>query len=175
MKLILIYGPPASGKLTIARELSKLTNFKLVHNHLTVDLISSILSSSDKDFWHYVNKLRYDLLSLLFAKNFNAIFTMVFDSRHPDNFKNITKFVENKNGKIFFVQLKPHKEILLKRVKGESRKRYGKLTSVKELGDSFKIFDTYGKFSHKNHLEIDNSNISPKRAALIIKKYFTLK
>ena len=31
-KLIFIYGPPADGKLTTARELEKVTGYKLVHN-----------------------------------------------------------------------------------------------------------------------------------------------
>ena len=39
----------------------------------------------------------------------------------------------------------------------------------------FEKFDTYGKFNHKNHLEIDNSNLSAKKTAEKIKKYFKLK
>jgi replication-associated recombination protein RarA len=39
MKLILLYGPPAVGKLTIAKEIARLTGFKLFHAHLTSDLV----------------------------------------------------------------------------------------------------------------------------------------
>jgi hypothetical protein len=35
--LVYIYGPPASGKLTIAGRLSELTGIPLFHNHLTVN------------------------------------------------------------------------------------------------------------------------------------------
>jgi replication-associated recombination protein RarA len=34
MKLLL-YGPPAVGKLTIAKEIARLTGFKVAHAHLT--------------------------------------------------------------------------------------------------------------------------------------------
>jgi cytidylate kinase len=39
MKLLFLYGPAASGKLTIARELTTLTGFALFHNHLVVDAV----------------------------------------------------------------------------------------------------------------------------------------
>ncbi|HIJ11483.1 TPA: hypothetical protein HA278_05490, partial [Candidatus Woesearchaeota archaeon] len=42
MIFVLIYGPMAVGKLTVAKELVKLTGYKLFHNHLTVDLVGSI-------------------------------------------------------------------------------------------------------------------------------------
>lgn len=50
MKLIYIYGPPASGKLTVAKELEKLTKYKLFHNHLINDVISEIMDF-DKDIF----------------------------------------------------------------------------------------------------------------------------
>lgn len=42
MKLLLLYGPPAVGKLTVARELAARTGWRLFHNHLTVDLALAI-------------------------------------------------------------------------------------------------------------------------------------
>jgi hypothetical protein len=37
VKLVVLYGLPATGKLMVARELSRLTGLRLFHNHLTVD------------------------------------------------------------------------------------------------------------------------------------------
>lgn len=42
MKLIFIYGQPAVGKLTVAKELEKITGYKILHNHLFVDLVRSV-------------------------------------------------------------------------------------------------------------------------------------
>src|SRR5476651_1724683 len=42
MKLVFLHGPPAAGKLTVARELAALTGLRLFHNHLTVNLALAV-------------------------------------------------------------------------------------------------------------------------------------
>jgi hypothetical protein len=37
MTLVIIFGPPAVGKMTVGLELQRLTGFGLFHNHMTVD------------------------------------------------------------------------------------------------------------------------------------------
>ena len=50
MKLIFIYGMPATGKLTVARELANMTGLKLFHNHLVVDLLLSTFEFGSEPF-----------------------------------------------------------------------------------------------------------------------------
>ncbi|GJM72894.1 hypothetical protein HMSSN036_51100 [Paenibacillus macerans] len=40
MKLIVLFGPQAVGKMTVGQELAKITGLKLFHNHMTIDLVS---------------------------------------------------------------------------------------------------------------------------------------
>ncbi|TAG32901.1 MAG: hypothetical protein EAZ36_01575 [Verrucomicrobia bacterium] len=42
MKLLFLHGPPAVGKLTVAREVSARTGWRLFHNHLAVDVALSL-------------------------------------------------------------------------------------------------------------------------------------
>ena len=42
MFVVFLYGPPASGKHTIGKRLSALLNIPLFHNHLTVDLATTL-------------------------------------------------------------------------------------------------------------------------------------
>ena len=125
-KVVLIYGPPASGKLTVAKALSKITGYKIFHNHQTNDLLRSFLPYKTKDFWTYVQKLREEVLSIILKEKVNIILTMVYNSENPKNFRRFCKIAEKNKANIYFVQLKPNKETLLKRVKGESRKKYTK-------------------------------------------------
>ena len=50
MKLIFIYGLPATGKLTVAVELAAMTGYKLFHNHLVVDLLLSVFDFGSPPF-----------------------------------------------------------------------------------------------------------------------------
>lgn len=38
-KLLILFGPPAVGKMTVGKELSALTGMKLFHNHMTIELV----------------------------------------------------------------------------------------------------------------------------------------
>ena len=50
MRVIFIYGPPASGKLTVARELAKCTRMALFHNHMIVDAVESVFPFGSEAF-----------------------------------------------------------------------------------------------------------------------------
>jgi hypothetical protein len=41
--LIFIIGPQAVGKMTVGHELSRMTGFKFMHNHQTIDLLLPFL------------------------------------------------------------------------------------------------------------------------------------
>ena len=50
MELLFIYGPAAVGKLTVGRELAKLTGFRHFHNHLTVDAVMAVFDFGSESF-----------------------------------------------------------------------------------------------------------------------------
>ena len=50
MKLVVIFGPPAVGKMTVGFELAKLTGLKLFHNHLTIELVLNFFDFSTPQF-----------------------------------------------------------------------------------------------------------------------------
>ena len=41
--LVFIFGPSAVGKMTVGQELQKLTGYKLLYNHMVVDLITEFV------------------------------------------------------------------------------------------------------------------------------------
>lgn len=48
MKFVMIFGPQAVGKMTVGKELQKITELKLFHNHMTIDLLAPILDLIQK-------------------------------------------------------------------------------------------------------------------------------
>ena len=131
MKLIYIYGPPASGKLTVAKELEKLTKYKLFHNHLINDVISEIMDFEHPKFWKFTDRLKLEVFGL--ASRFNVggmIFTQTYvGGSFP---KKAKKIIEKYDGRVYFVKLEPSKEELMKRVCYVFRKKYQKFSSKNE-------------------------------------------
>jgi hypothetical protein len=50
MRLIFLYGPPASGKLTIGRLVAEQTGHALFHNHLIVDAVAALFPFGSAEF-----------------------------------------------------------------------------------------------------------------------------
>lgn len=172
MKLVYIYGMPAVGKLTVAKELEKITGFKLFHNHLTADYVSSLFPLKNE----MSNQLKYEVAYKMFEAaaqhDINIIFTMAHNIIHNGFVENIVKIIEKYNGKILFVKLTCQKDKLYERVIKNSRKKFGKAKTIEEMDDIIlreKEFSTL-----KESLIIDNTYISPKKCAQKIKEHYKL-
>ena len=50
MKFIIITGPQAVGKMTVGQELVKITNLKLLHNHMTIEVLTKIFDYNKEIF-----------------------------------------------------------------------------------------------------------------------------
>lgn len=65
MKLVIIFGPQAVGKMTVGQELSKKTNLKLFHNHMTIDLVSNFFSYGSQEGKRLVKLFRKEIFEQL--------------------------------------------------------------------------------------------------------------
>ena len=171
MNLIVIYGPPAVGKLTVANHLAKLTGYKVFHNHYSLDAVGSIIPMDHKDFWKEVGLIRNRMFELAAKNSINLIFTYCNGNKKGDYrfLRRIIRIVEKHKGKVKFVHLTCDKEQLYKRVKSASRENFDKMKSVKTLKNSLKKWDFYTSIPFVKSLKIDNTNLSAKKTAEKIK------
>src|SRR6266852_4000919 len=75
MRLVVLYGPPGVGKLTVGSELSELTGFKLFHNHLTVNLVCRLLLEKKKDWNRLAARIRLDMFAEAAREGVDLILT----------------------------------------------------------------------------------------------------
>ena len=62
-----IFGPQAVGKMTVGQELEKITGYKLLYNHMTIEMTRKIFDY-DKEAFHRINeKIRTDMFEELHA------------------------------------------------------------------------------------------------------------
>lgn len=79
MKLVIIFGPPAVGKMTVGFELARLTGLKLFHNHMTIDLVANFFPHSTPSFNRLNDEFRRRIFEEVAASDLpGLIFTFVW-------------------------------------------------------------------------------------------------
>jgi hypothetical protein len=176
MKIVAIYGPPACGKLAVAKALSQLTQFPIFHNHLTVNLAKELAQFRTELYFDLVESLRLAVIEAFLRSNENGlIFTLFYWNLQRDNefIARVKDVVTSKGGQINFICLNPKAEILRKRVYQKGRIEYGKPASVQELQKAMEGW-SYSEVPCSNSFVLDNSSIPPKEAADLIASRFSL-
>lgn len=175
MKLVIIYGPPAVGKLTVAKELAALTGYKLFHNHLTVNLVESLFEFGTPVFWEQVCHIREYLFEAAAQNNVNLIFTFVYAAGEDDRIiRNYINIIEKRGGEVCLVQLKASIEELKKRVVEMNRMHYKKMTKTYQLEKWVAKYNLFSQVPERESFVIDNTILSPKKAARLITAHFQL-
>lgn len=176
MNLVFIYGPPAVGKLTIAEELAKITNYKLFHNHLTQDLARELYPAHDEVRFGLVDKLRLATFEYAAQQNTDIIFTFVYAGEGDDDFVSKTvDLIKKHGGTVLFIELSAPDAVLLERVDNESRKRFHKLKDASVLNEQLKSKRFSKSVKQTNIFCLDSSKQNPLESAKLIQKYFKIR
>ncbi|HEX4321446.1 MAG TPA: AAA family ATPase, partial [Acidobacteriaceae bacterium] len=132
MRLIFIYGKPATGKLTVAKELAAITGYKLFHNHLAVDLLLSVFEFGSAPFVELREQIWLSVFEQASRSGLEGlIFTFAPEVTVRANFPTEAQAtVEREGGKVRFVELVCPMAELKRRIDTPSRREYQKLTSV---------------------------------------------
>jgi adenylate kinase len=170
VKLIFLHGLPGVGKLTVARELAKLTGFKIFHNHLVVDLVQSVFEFGTLPFVELREKVWLEVFSRAVAANLNGlIFTFAFDRTVRESFiGNTREVIESSGGEVLFVELRCSTEELERRIEHPSRQRFGKLSSVGQFRELKEAGAFVGPWIPTERLVVDTTELSASDAARLI-------
>jgi len=170
MELIFIYGAPAIGKYTVAKELQEKTGYKLFHNHLTADLAGSIFESGTMQYSELAASLRLLVIEQCVKNKLPGLIMTyaygleTFEGKYDDDFiKEMIKI--NETGKIVFVKLECSKEEQLKRLNLPSRKEFNKLTDKNILKNIEAKYETNKTIPFVDSTVIDNSSLAPEETA----------
>jgi chloramphenicol 3-O-phosphotransferase len=138
--LIYLYGPPASGKLTVAEKLAELTGFTLFHNHVTVNAIGSVFPFGSEAYEDVLHRLRLDVFGTASKTGANLIFTNNSAWPGPYGRARFQAFateaehaVETHGCRTVFVRLNAPLSILEERLQSESRRAHKKLLDIGQL------------------------------------------
>lgn len=184
--LIIVSGPQAVGKMTVAEKLRDKTNFRLMTNHDSIELSDVIFergSLAQKEFNSSIRKAAFDIAV---KNNVDMIFTfvMAYDDKNDHKYiNNLRRKFEKTGGKFFFVELSTDLETRLQRnvtphrLEKKPTKRDTEWTKKDILytNEKYRLNSFEDEFICENHLKIDNTNLEPDEVADIIIKKFKLK
>lgn len=175
MKLLFIYGSPAVGKLTVANKIAEKTDFKVFHNHLSIDCITPVFEFGSASFHKLIDLIRTETIAEAARSGQNLIYTFCYAKELDDpHVEKITRAVEENGGEVHFVLLTADKAEIEKRVLGDSRQSFGKVKTVEMVRNFFDAYDLFSPVSERESLIIDNTNVLPETVARQITEYFNL-
>lgn len=183
MKLVLLIGNCAVGKMTVGQELAKITRLRLFHNHMMIEPVLEIFGQWRPDVTQRLRQVIFEE----FAKtdNYGMIFTFMWafdmqsDWDYVDWVKGIFGLPEED---VYYVELIAPQEVRLERnatenrLKNKASKRNIEDSNARLLRDdqNWRCESYPGEITHPNYLRLENTNISPEEAARIIKEHFNL-
>ena len=181
MRLLILCGAQAVGKMTVGQALAKITPLKLFHNHMSIEPVIQLFGSYNGAA---VDRLRRVVFEE-FAKtdNYGMIFTYVWafsEQADWDYVAWLRKVFEDAGGVVDIVELVAPQEVRLQRNRTENRlkEKPSKRDSDHAEGLIYRLEEKYrcvsepGEIPYDNYLRLDNSQLSPEEAAEIIAGYF---
>ncbi|MDF7776583.1 shikimate kinase [Sphingomonas sp. AOB5] len=166
MLLIFLYGPLASGKLTIAKVLAERTGFALFHNHLIVDAVAAVFPFGSESFVRLREAFWLETIAAAVAEDRSLIFTFAPEPTvSPDFAARVAGLVADGGGQVVFVALTLAPELQDQRVAAPDRAAFGKLRSVDLLRELRPSIHACIAGMPAPALTIDTGAISPETAA----------
>ena len=183
MKLVFIFGDAAVGKMTVGQELSKITDLRLFHNHMTIEPVIEIFGYFNPTA---INRLRQVIFEE-YAKtdNYGMIFTFMFafDMQSDwDDLEHVKDIFRPYGTEFYYVELVAPQNIRLERnitenrLKHKASKRDIEISNLRLLNDdqNHRFESNPGEITFENYIRIDNSELSAEAVAKTIKERFNL-
>lgn len=186
MKLILIIGAPATGKMTVGQELAKLTGLRLFHNHMSLELVNQFFDFGTKAFSRLDKSIRFAVFKEVAESQLEGlIFTLVwdFDCEEDEAYvDDIIQIFRQQQAQVCLVELHAGLEERLKRNQHEHRLLHKPSKRDLERSESnlryaesnYRMRSRVNEFADKPIFQIDNTHLSPQEAAVMIKEKFKL-
>ncbi len=166
MKLIFLYGPVAAGKLTVARELARITGLPLFHNHLVVDAVGAVFPFGSESFVKLRERFWMETFTEAAGAQRSLIFTFAPERTvAPDFPHRVQALVEAAGGQVCFVQLTVSGQEQERRIADPSRARFGKLMSRDLLRELRPMFEACLAAMPAPQIVIDTDTATPEAAA----------
>jgi hypothetical protein len=178
--LVVLFGPPAVGKMAVGYELERLTGLRLFHNHMTIDLVLRFFEFGTPAFQRLVSEFRARLLEEVAESNLpGLVFTYVWALDLPEDkafVDRLARIFETTGAHVHFVELEATQEERLRR--NETELRLAEKRPKRDVGHSRQLLldadqkhrlNSGGEFFYpERHVHFENTRLSAAETAELI-------
>lgn len=184
--LIVVCGPQAVGKMTVAESLRDKLKYNMMMNHDSIEVSDRIFGFNTPAQREFNSIFREKAFELAVKHNVDLLFTYVaaFEKEEEINYlKTLEHQFTAYGGNFYFVELSADLDTRLKRnltphrMERKTSKKDTKWSEENLLKDSqrHRLNTEEGEILFENHLKIDNTNLSPDEVADIVIGNYNLK
>ncbi|MDD3832028.1 MAG: shikimate kinase [Clostridia bacterium] len=185
MKVLFIFGSGAVGKMTVGQQLTKITDLKLFHNHMTIEPILEIFGEFNTDVILKLRDVIFD--SFAHTDKYGLIYTFMWafnteeDWQHVEHVKQVFRNVKP-DTEFYYVELVADIAVRLMRNATENRllhkssKRDIDTSNKRMLREEgkYRLESFEGEIPYDNYIKINNTDIPADVVAQRIKDNFNL-
>ena len=185
MKLIIIFGPHAVGKMTVGQALSKISGIPLFHNHESIELALRLMPESSS--WNALsNEIREVVFKHVARDNQKGlIFTFMLALDHQEDHDYINHLEElftSYGADVYYVELyadqeeRLHRNITENRLFHKPSKRDLEASKNRflRLEEKYRLNSYDNEIQKTYYIKIDNTHLSEVEVAEKIVNYFNL-
>ena len=181
--LIVICGPQAVGKMTVAESLRDKLKYNMMMNHDSIEISDKIFGFATPAQREFNAVFRRKAFELAVKHNVDLLFTYVCAFEMPEEKEFLTKLAElfqASGGEFYFVELSADLETRLARnetphrMERKASKRDVEWSKANLLQDAqmHRLNSNSDEIWFEKHIKIDNTNLTPDEVAdLVIEKF----
>ena len=181
--LIIITGPQAVGKMAVGKALQDLYNYRLFHNHMTIELALDLYGTFDRDTKKLIGEMRRVIFDHVVEKDLDGfVFTYMWAFDMPSEYEyidDVTRKFEAKGWSVTIVELEADVETRLKRNRTELRLKEKRSkrnvewsdNDLKNAMDKYRLNSDPGEIKHGSYIRINNTDIEPVDVAKQVYEY----
>lgn len=183
-QLVIIIGPHAVGKMTVGKELAKITPLRLFHNHMSIELALKLFDFGTPGFRVLNETIRHTVFEQFATGNLpGLIFTYMMDfdlQSEFDYLQGIIDLFEGNGADCHVVELCADFEERIERNKSENRLAHKESKrdlawserEMRHTQATHRLNSREGEIlPFESYIKIDNTHLSPAEVAKKIKEH----
>lgn len=162
MKLIILNGTIGVGKLATAKKLADETEYPILHNHLTRDLLVNFFEPDTTTYTNLAWQIRLGIVNEMVNEGRPGLIWTALLSSSPSirkYYDELEEIIHKAGGEIYYARLFCDLEEQKRRVTSEDRKLHKKIFNVDEFEERMKNVEIFTETPVDRTIEIDTTDL----------------